>query len=250
MSRVQGKVAIITGAARGIGKATALLFAKEGAKVALCDILAEEGRYVEKEINEKFGEGRALFIESDVSKEDDVKSMVNDVIKHFGRIDILINNAGIIQHGTITDTDITIWEKIIKVNLTSAFLCCKYVVPYMIQKRSGSIVNVSSVLALRGAYNTLAYATSKAGLIGFTKSLAQDLMQHNIRVNAVAPRAIDTAMYRQYRTGDEIRIGLETGRYLFGRLGKPEEVAHAILFLASDEASYITGEVIVIGGFC
>lgn len=120
----------------------------------------------------------------------------------------------------------------------------------MIQKRSGAIVNVSSVLALRGGERTLAYATSKAGLIGFTKSLAQDLVQYNIRVNAIAPRAIDTPMYRSYRSPEEIKSGLESRRYLFGRLGKPEEVASVILFLASDDASYITGEVIIIGGYC
>ncbi|MEM4527469.1 MAG: SDR family oxidoreductase, partial [Nitrososphaerota archaeon] len=136
---------------------------------------------------------------------------------------------------------------VMKVNLRSAFLCCKYVVPFMIENRSGSIVNVASILGLRGGERIVAYATSKAGLIGFTKSLAEDLMQYNIRVNAVAPRAIDTEMFRFYRSEEEIKKRI--GRYLFGRLGKPEEVAYTILFLASDEASYITGEVVVVGGY-
>lgn len=249
MLRHAGKVAIITGAARGIGAATALLFAKEGASVAIVDIL-EEGLALRDRIREEFGEESAIFIKTDVSNTDQVKNMVESVISKFGKVDILVNNAGILFHGTIMDTELGDWERMIKINLTSAFLCCKYVVPYMIQRRYGSIVNVSSITGLRGGDRTLAYAASKAGLIGFTKALAQDLMQYNIRVNAVAPRAIDTHMYRIYRTEEEIRRSLASGRYLFGRLGKPEEVASVISFLASDEASYITGEVIIIGGYC
>ncbi|MCF8884649.1 MAG: glucose 1-dehydrogenase [Nitrososphaerota archaeon] len=247
MGRLEDKVAVITGAARGIGKATASLFAKEGARVAVIDILEREGSETVKQINKIVGENRALFIKADVSEEYYVKNMVNVVIKEFGKIDILVNNAAIQPVGTILDTDVETWDKVMKVNLRSAFLCCKYVVPFMIENRSGSIVNVASILGLRGGERIVAYATSKAGLIGFTKSLAEDLMQYNIRVNAVAPRAIDTEMFRFYRSEEEIKKRI--GRYLFGRLGKPEEVAYTILFLASDEASYITGEVVVVGGY-
>jgi len=247
LGRLEDKVAVITGAARGIGKATASLFAKEGARVAVIDILEREGSETVKQINKIVGENRALFIKADVSEEYYVKNMVNVVIKEFGKIDILVNNAAIQPVGTILDTDVETWDKVMKVNLRSAFLCCKYVVPFMIENRSGSIVNVASILGLRGGERIVAYATSKAGLIGFTKSLAEDLMQYNIRVNAVAPRAIDTEMFRFYRSEEEIKKRI--GRYLFGRLGKPEEVAYTILFLASDEASYITGEVVVVGGY-
>ncbi|MEM2519489.1 MAG: SDR family oxidoreductase, partial [Nitrososphaerota archaeon] len=182
MGRLEDKVAVITGAARGIGKATASLFAKEGARVAVIDILEREGSETVKQINKIVGENRALFIKADVSEEYYVKNMVNVVIKEFGKIDILVNNAAIQPVGTILDTDVETWDKVMKVNLRSAFLCCKYVVPFMIENRSGSIVNVASILGLRGGERIVAYATSKAGLIGFTKSLAEDLMQYNIRV--------------------------------------------------------------------
>lgn len=248
MRRLEGKVAIITGAARGIGKATAILFAREGAKTVIVDVLRDEGEETTEYINLEVPGGAALFIQADVSEADDVENMVETVIEKLGKIDILVNNAAIQPVGTILETDVNTWDRVMKVNLRSAFLCCKYVVPHMIKNKSGSIVNVASVLGLRGGDKIIAYATSKAGLIGFTKSLAEDLMPYNIRVNAVAPRAIDTQMFRAYRSEEEIKK--KVGRYLFNRLGRPEEVANAILFLASDEASYITGEVLVVGGYC
>lgn len=248
MRRLEGKVAIITGAARGIGKATAILFAREGAKTVIVDVLRDEGEETTEYINREVHGGAALFIQADVSEADDVENMVETVIEKLGKIDILVNNAAIQPVGTILETDVSTWDRVMKVNLRSAFLCCKYVVPHMIKNKSGSIVNVASVLGLRGGDKIIAYATSKAGLIGFTKSLAEDLMPYNIRVNAVAPRAIDTQMFRAYRSEEEIKKKVD--RYLFSRLGRPEEVANAILFLASDEASYITGEVLVVGGYC
>ncbi|MCS7125412.1 MAG: glucose 1-dehydrogenase [Aigarchaeota archaeon] len=248
MERLKDKVAVITGAARGIGRATALLFAREGAKVVIVDILEKEGKETCDQINKNIGEDRALFIRADVSEVDDVKDMSDVIVRKYGRIDILVNNAAIQPIGTILDTDIATWDKVMKINLRSAFLCCKFIIPHMIKNRSGSIVNVASILGLRGGDKIIAYATSKAGLIGFTKALAEDLMPYNIRVNAVAPRAIDTEMFRAYRSEEELKKKME--RYLFGRLGRPEEVAQAILFLASEESSYITGEVLVIGGYC
>jgi NAD(P)-dependent dehydrogenase (short-subunit alcohol dehydrogenase family) len=248
LGRLKDKVAIITGAARGIGKATAVIFAREGAKAVIVDILRDEGEATAKYINEKISEESALFIEADVSEVEDVKSMVDAVIGKYRNIDVLVNNAAIQPVGTILETDIDTWDRVMKVNLRSVFLCCKHVVPYMIKNKSGAIVNVASILGLRGGDKIIAYATSKAGLIGFTKSLAQDLMPYNIRVNAVAPRAIDTEMFKAYRSEEELKSKMD--RYLFGRLGRPEEVANTILFLASDEASYISGEVLVIGGYC
>lgn len=247
MERLKDKVAVITGAARGIGKATALLFAREGARIAIVDILEKEGRETLEQINSEVTKAEVLFIKADISEIDDVKNMVDIVMREYGKIDILVNNAAIQPIGTILDTDVETWDKVMKVNLRSAFLCCKYIVPYMVRNRSGSIVNVASILGLRGGDKIVAYATSKAGLIGFTKALAQDLIPYNIRVNAVAPRAIDTAMFRAYRSEEELKKKID--RYLFGRLGRPEEVAYAILFLSSDEASYITGEVLVVGGY-
>lgn len=245
MDRLYGKVSIVTGAARGIGKATATLFARERSKVVIVDVL-EEGREVARNINEIIGDEVAIFVKADVSREEDVKNVVENTLKKFGKINVLVNNAGIGHFKDIMEASVAEWDMIINVNLRGAFLCCKYVIPHMIRAGGGSIVNVSSIVGVRGGERCAVYATSKAGLIGLTKALAIDLMKYNIRVNAVAPRAIETQMMYEYK-GEKLQERLR--RYLFGRLGKPEEVANAILFLASDEASYITGEVLVIGGY-
>ena len=247
MKKLEGKASIITGAARGIGRATALLFAKEGSNVVIADILEKEGKETEDEINRKFEGVKALFIKTDVSKEDDVKNMIERTVKEFGGIDVLVNNAGILPLGTIEETSVETWDRVIDVNLKSMFLCCKYVVPYMIKRGKGAIINVSSINGLIGGRRMVAYATAKAGVIGLTKSLALDLAPYNIRVNAVAPRTIETAMYRAYRKPEQIKERIKT--IPLGRLGKPEEVASVILFLASDDASYVIGDVIVIGGY-
>ncbi|MEM4718729.1 MAG: SDR family oxidoreductase [Nitrososphaerota archaeon] len=245
MGRLQGKISIVTGAARGIGRATAMLFAREGGGVVIADVL-EEGREVADEINRMMGSEVAVYVKTDVSREEDVKNMVEEALKRFGKIDVLVNNAGIGHFKDITETSSAEWDRVISVNLKGAFLCCKYVIPHMIRAGGGSIVNVSSIVGVRGGERCPTYAASKAGLIGLTKALAIDLMKYNIRVNAVAPRAIETPMMYEYK-GDELKERLK--RYLFGRLGRPEEVANTILFLASDEATYITGEVIVVGGY-
>ena len=246
MKRLRDKVSIITGASRGIGKATAILFAREGSKVVIADVLEEEGIKTQKYINEEIPESEAIFIKTDVSKEDDVRNMVKETVEKFGGIDILVNNAGVLCHGTVFDTDVKTWNQIMDVNLRGAFLCCKYVVPYMIKRGGGAIINVCSYIGLMGGKGVLAYSASKAGLIGLTRSLALDLAPYNIRVNAVAPRTIDTAMYRTYRPPEQLKERIKS--IPLRRLGKPEEVASVILFLASDEASYIFGEIIVIGG--
>jgi len=247
LRKLEGKVSIITGAARGIGRATALLFAKEGSNVVIADILEEAGKELEDKINREYEGVKALFIKTDVSNENDVKNMVERTVQEFGGIDILVNNAGILPLGTIEETSVETWDRTMNVNLKSMFLCCKYVVPHMIKRGKGAIVNVSSINGLMGGRRMVAYATAKAGVIGLTKSLALDLAPYNIRVNAVAPRTIDTPMYRAYRKPEEIKERIKT--IPLGRLGKPEEVASAILFLASDDASYIIGDVLVIGGY-
>ena len=247
MKRLEGKVSIITGAARGIGKATALLFAREGSNVVIADVLEKDGKETEDEINKGFEGVRALFVKTDVSREDDIRRMVERTVEEFGGIDILVNNAGIQPLGTIEETSVETWDKVMDINLKAMFLCCKYAVPHMIKRGKGAIVNVSSINGLMGGKRMVAYAASKAGVIGLTKSLAFDLAPYNIRVNAVAPRTIDTAMYRAYRTPEGIKERIKT--IPLGRLGRPEEVASVILFLASDEASYVIGDVVVIGGY-
>ena len=245
LMRLAGKASIITGAARGIGRATALLFSREGAHVAVVDVLEDEGKRVVEEIKSRGGRG--IFVRTDVSSEESVREMVDEVVREFGKIDILVNNAGIMPLGTIEETDTETWDRVMAVNLKSMYLCCKYVVPHMIRGGGGTIVNVSSINGLMGGRRMLAYATSKAGVIGLTKSLALDLAQYNIRVNAVAPRTIDTAMYRSYRKPEEIKERIKT--IPLGRLGRPEEVANVILFLASEESSYVFGDIVVIGGY-
>lgn len=247
--RLRGLVSIITGAAGGIGRATSLLFANEGSKVVLVDINDDAGKSLESEILSTYGEDAALFVKADVSDEEDVKRCVSRAIENYGHIDILVNNAALHIITTLLDTTTENWQKTLDVNLKSVFLFCKYVASHMISKSiRGAIVNVSSIQGIRGGVLSAAYAASKAGIIGLTKSLAVELAPYGIRVNAVAPRAIDTPLFRRYiasrgLTEDDIKR-----RYLFGRLGRPDEVAWSILFLASEEASYISGEVLVVGG--
>lgn len=249
VKRLQGRVSVITGAAGGIGRSTSLLFASQGSNVVLVDVDEEAGRSLEREILSKYGENSALYVKTDVSDEKDVERCVSLAIEKYGQIDVLVNNAAIHIITTLLDTTTEIWQKTLDVNLKSVFLFCKHVAAHMISKSiKGSIVNVSSIQGIRGGVLSAAYAASKAGIIGFTKSLAAELAPYGIRVNAVAPRAIDTPLFRRYiisrgMTEDDVKR-----RYLFGRLGKPEEVAQAILFLASDESSYISGEVLVVGG--
>jgi len=244
--KLKGKVSIITGGGRGIGRATALTFAREGSNVVIADISEKDGMESEEIINREVKNGRALFIKTDVSREEEIKNMVEKTVREFGGIDILVNNAGIYVSGSLEETTSEVWDRVMTINLKSMFLCCKYVVPYMINRGGGAIINVASYVGLFGAKNSLAYVASKAGVVGLTKALALDLATYNIRVNAVAPRAIDTPLYRQYRPPEQIAERIKESP--LKRLGKPEEVASAILFLASDDASYIFGEVLILGG--
>ncbi len=248
-SRLKDRVAIITGAASGIGSSTSTLFSEEGCRVVLVDIDEEAGKRLEKEITALHGEEAALFVKADVSVEEDVKRCVESAVNRYGRVDILVNNAAIHLIATLLETTTDAWQRTIDVNLKSVYLFSKYVVSHMINNSiRGSIVNVSSIQGIRGGLLSSAYAASKAGIIGFTKSLALELAPFGIRVNAVAPRAIDTPLFRRYLEARGLTEEDIKKRYLFGRLGRPGEVSRVILFLASDESSYISGEVIVVGG--
>lgn len=247
--RLKDCVAIITGAASGIGRATSKLFAAEGCKVVLVDIDDKSGRQLEEEINSMHGERSAYFVKCDVSAEEDVKRCVQSTIERYGRIDILVNNAAIHIIASLLESTSEIWQKTIDVNLKSVYLFSREVAAYMIKNFiKGSIVNVSSIQGIRGGLLSSVYAASKAGIIGLTKALALELSNYGIRVNAVAPRAIDTPLFRRYLEARGLTNEDIKKRYLFGRLGRPEEVAKVILFLASEESSYISGEVIVVGG--
>jgi 3-oxoacyl-[acyl-carrier protein] reductase len=242
--RFTDQVAIVTGAARGIGRAIALAFAGEGAKVALADIDGDRLDGLREEIGNRGGQ--ALSVPCDVSKSSDVQEMVDRVLTIFGRIDILVNNAGIIRRGTIETVTEEDWDRVIAVNLKGTFNCCKAVVGPMKRQGGGRIVNVSSISGKMGDITSApGYGPSKAGVIALTKTLATQLARCGIRANSIAPHAIETEMSAQW--SEERRREIIAAIPL-GRLGQPEDVAQAVLFLASGAASFITGETLDVNG--
>ena len=246
--RLEGKVAIITGAASGIGRATALLFSEEGAKVVVCDVDAERGVKVRDEIVERGGD--AIFVRADVTKAEDVRRLVKETVKKYGRIDVLVNNAGIASIGTVLDVPEEEWDRVLAVNLKGPFLCSKYVVPEMIKAGGGVIVNVASVLGLVGSRGEAAYCASKGGLVALTRAMALDFAEHNIRVNCVCPGSVETPMREHVLAKKAKKESRSTGEaeIPLGRVARPEEIARAILFLASDDSSYATGSILVVDG--
>ncbi len=242
--KLKDRVAIVTGAARGIGKAVASTFVREGAKVAIVDIDRESLNFLKRETLEKGGELCALIC--DITHRADVRKMVFQVQEAFGRIDILVNNAGIIRRGTIETVTQEDWDRVIEVNLNGTFNCCKAVVEFMKQQGYGKIVNVSSIAGKMGDITSApGYGPSKAAVDALTKTLARQLARYGINVNAVSPHAIETEMSAQW--SEERRKEIIASIPL-GRLGKPEDVAEAVLFLASDSASFITGEILDVNG--
>ncbi|MBN1381755.1 MAG: SDR family oxidoreductase [Deltaproteobacteria bacterium] len=243
--RLEGKVAIITGAANGIGRATAILFAREGARMALADI-NEEGLKETYDLVRKEG-GDAIMKVVDVSVEQQVKELFESAIKTFARVDILCNNAGI---GGGVGKEEQVWKRVYEVNVLGAVYGIKYVGPHMQERKSGSIVNTASVAGIRAGAGGNAYSASKAALINLTKTVACDMGGFNVRVNSVCPGLIETGMTQRAfnyarESGKIHKMGY---RCELRRYGLPEEVAHAILFLASDESSYITGQSLPVDG--
>jgi len=243
--RLEGKVAVITGAANGIGRATAVLFAREGARIALADV-HEEGLKETFDLVKKEN-GMAVTMRVDVSVEQDVKELVELALKTYGQIDILCNNAGI---GGGIGTDEQVWKRVYEVNVLGAVYGIKYVGPHMQERKKGSIVNTASVAGIRSGAGGNAYSASKAALINYTMTAACDLGVFNVRVNAVCPGLIETGMTkRAFDHAREIgKIDKMGYRCELRRYGAPEEVAYAILFLASDESSYITGQFLPVDG--
>lgn len=242
MGRLQEKIAIITGAARGQGEATARLFAANGATVVLVDTLNDEGRAVARDIGNK-----AHFKHLDITCEQSWSMLVDAVIEDFGKIDVLVNNAAITWFGALAETSKADFEKVISINLVGCFLGMKAVVPHMLRQKSGSIVNISSVNGLRGTSGMSAYDASKWGVRGMTKSAALELGAQGIRVNSIHPGAIDTPMLNPNGDLDSKQMAQDFS-IGFGRVGRPVEVAHASLFLASDDASYISGAELAVDG--
>lgn len=243
MKRLENKIAIITGGADGIGKAGAIKFAKEGAVVLIWDMNEEKGSATVKEINE--AGGKAEFIKVNTANFSDVEKATNDAMDAYGRIDILINNAGITRDSSLKKMTTEQWQQVIDVNLTGVFNCTKLVSQHMVERKYGRIINTSSVVALYGNFGQTNYVATKAGLIGMTKTLAKELGRKSVTVNAVAPGFILTDMVRQM---PENVIKSMEEKVPLGRLGNPEEIASAYLFLASDEAAYINGSVLSVDG--
>ena len=246
----KNKVVLITGSSQGIGKTIALKFASLGAKIALNDILSQEEELtkVKQEIQDKVSEvGPRTVVNyflADVSKYDEMEKMMEDIKKEFGRLDVLVNNAGICQDKTLAKMSIQEWQKVIDIDLTGVFNCSKAALPLIIQNQ-GKIVNVSSVVGQRGNFGQTNYAAAKAGIIGFTKSLAKEVGKFGVTVNAIAPGFIETRLTENLSEEFKIMVKKLTS---LGRFGKPEEVADLVVFLASSQANFITGTVINIDG--
>ena len=237
------KVAIVTGGARGIGRAIALELAGRGCNVVVSDIDLEGAESTASEIRKMDVE--SLAVQSDISKSEDVESMTKKVIDQFSRIDILINNAGITRDNLLMRLEEKDWDLVLEINLKGAFLCTKQVIRMMMKQRSGKIVNMASVIGVMGNAGQANYAASKAGLIGFTKSVAKEVASRNIQVNAIAPGFIETEMTA--KLSQEV-LDSYIANIPLRRSGKPEEVAKLAAFLSSSESDYITGQVIHVDG--
>jgi 3-oxoacyl-[acyl-carrier protein] reductase len=241
--KLTGRVALVTGAAQGIGKAVALLLARNGADIVVSDINLEKAEETANEIN-SIGQ-KALAVKVDVANWNDVERMVEVILEKFAKIDILVNNAGITRDKLILRMTEEDWDAVLNVNLKGTFHCTKAVVRHMAKQRSGKIVNIASVVGEMGNAGQANYSASKAGVIGLTKTIAREFAQRGININAIAPGYIETPMTEVLpeKAKEELKrlIPME-------RLGKPEDVAEAVLFLVSEESNYITGQVLNVNG--
>jgi NAD(P)-dependent dehydrogenase (short-subunit alcohol dehydrogenase family) len=247
--RLQGKTAVITGGGGGIGRATALLFAREGAAVSVVDMNRECGQEVAREISDLGG--RAIFECADVTLAADCRRVVERTAQEFGGVDVLFNNAGIIRRASVIEISEEDWDAVMAVNVKSIFFMCREVIPIMAQANRGSIINMASGWGLTGGARAAAYCASKGAVVLMTKAMAIDHGRQNIRVNCLCPGDTDTAMLRSEarQLGEaEDRFLSESARRPLGRMGKPEEIAQAALYLASDASSFVTGAAVVVDG--
>lgn len=240
--RIDGRTAIVTGAGQGIGRAIAILFAAQGANVVVVDAVAERGDAVAHTVAK--GGGKAISVPADVSRRDQVEAMVKHTVALFGAADILVNNAGILRNAPFLEMSEAVWDEVIAVHLKGAFHTCQCVLPGMVARQHGRIVNFCSGAAL-GSPLEANYSTAKAGLVGLTRTLALEFAPHNITVNAVAPGVIDTPMTTAQ--SPELIANIVT-QVPLGRLGTPEEVAGVALFFATDASAYTTGQVLFVCG--
>jgi len=248
MLNLKDKVAIITGARRGMGKSHALTLAKAGAKVVVSDISEEDCQKVVKEIEKEKGE--ALAVKCDVSKKEEVDNLVKKTIERFGKVDILVNNAGICQFKPFLELTEEEWSRTIDINLKGYFLCAQAAAKEMVKQKSGVIINIASVAMGQqgiGFPNIVHYCASKGGIVGMTEALAVELAPYNIRTNVISPGMIETPMIAPIKESPEQEKEV-LKRIPLGRPGNPEEVSNLVLFLASDQSSYMTGSTVVIDG--
>ncbi|MDB5084777.1 MAG: short-chain dehydrogenase [Bacilli bacterium] len=248
--RLQDKVIIITGSGSGIGKSTAILFAQEGGKVIVNDLAAENGQATVDEIKRAGGE--ATFIKADVTKAAEVEQMVAQTLGTYGQIDVVFNNAGISGVGAVHDTSEELWDRVVNVNLKGVFLTNKYVVPHMMERKQGSIINMSSCIAEIGLLRRAVYSATKGAVLSLTKSMQVDYAPYNIRVNALLPGTVLTPFVEDYlrKSYDDQEAAMNSlkTRQLSGDLLRPEDVAKAALFLASDESRFMMGSPLYIDG--
>jgi NAD(P)-dependent dehydrogenase (short-subunit alcohol dehydrogenase family) len=246
--RLANKVAIITGAASGIGREAALLFAREGACVTVADLADKTGERLVAEI--QAGGGQALYRHTDVSRAADVEALVRAAEEAFGRVDVLYNNAGIFpdEDGSVTETSAAVWDRVMNVNLKGVFLGCKYGIPALLRAGGGSIINVASFVALMGAAAPqIAYTASKGGVLSMTREIAVEFARRNIRANALCPGPVETPLLAALLS-DPARRQRRLVHIPPGRLARPQEIAQAALFLASDDSSYVNGATFVVDG--
>lgn len=247
--KLRGKVAAVTGAGSGIGRATAILFATEGAKVAVIDCVREGGERVVRQINELGGD--AIFVLADVSRVADTQRMIQEAVNEFGKLNILVNNAGIELVRRTLETTEEEWDRVNAVNLKGVFFSSKAAIPEIAKSGGGSIINISSVNAVNGLPDLVAYSATKGGVLAMTIAMAKDVAPMNIRVNAILPAAVDTPMLRTYLNSQpdpEKALAEMINRHLLKRIGSPDDIAKAALYLASDDAQWVTGIALVVDG--
>ncbi|KRF27810.1 3-oxoacyl-ACP reductase [Phycicoccus sp. Soil802] len=242
--RLEGKVAVVTGGCSGIGLATVRRFAEEGAKVVVGDLDDAAGEALAEEIG-------GAYVHCDVAAKDDVDRLFATAKEKFGRLDIAFNNAGISppEDDSILDTDLDAWRRVQEVNLTSVYLCCKAALPYMLEQKSGSIINTASFVAVMGAATSqISYSASKGGVLSMTRELGVQFAREGIRVNALCPGPVNTPLLKELFAKDEERAARRLVHVPMGRFGEPEEMANAVLFLASDESSFMTASTFLVDG--
>ncbi|WP_163504847.1 3-oxoacyl-ACP reductase [Fodinicola acaciae] len=244
MARLDGKVCVITGAGSGIGAAAARRFAAEGGSVVAVDMDENAGSAIAKEVE-------GLFVRADVTSADDVRAAFAAAVERFGGIDVLVNNAGISppEDDSILDTEQDVWDLVQKVNLTSVYLCCKYGIPHLLERGGGSVVNTASFVAVMGAATSqISYTASKGGVLAMSRELGVQFARQGVRVNAICPGPVDTPLLRELFASDPERAARRMVHIPMGRFAKAEEIASAMLFLASDDSSFITASTFLVDG--